>query len=339
MMAGAIAQLEFSRFQLNALNTRTRRAEGALLRVWFGETAFGLAELMPWPSLGDPSLDVLLSELRAGRFESRLIERALAMAKVEAEARVLREPLFHKPVSNHYLALGRGPLAPGDWLGIRRQGFRSVKIKIAEVAELSSVFSMAPAWIGDLRLRLDMNATAKADELLLALNQLPVLVRNRIEFIEDPLPFAPTEWKQFAEASGIRLMLDREGAMLSSSEKLEYFRTGVVGGFIHKPGWTADSEALLLAQAGAPVVVTSLLGHPIGQLHAARVADLLAPIFENFSERFPAADVDHGCFSHIVFGQGAEHGQAQYLQTAGPKLLPMLWPAEALAKVKWERLL
>lgn len=323
-MTDRVTGLEVSRFQLRA---RSRRADGALLRVWFGETVFGLSELMPWPNLGDPSLETLIGELRAGRFESRLTDRALAMARIEAIAREKQESLFAAPVSNHFLVVGSGPLAPGDWLDIRRRGFSAVKIKISNVAELASTLAMAPSWIGGLRLRLDMNAKAGVDELLLALDRLPVLVRDRIEFIEDPIPFDLAQWSALARRSGLRLMLDREGAELALSEKIECFKSGVLGGFIHKPGWTADDEALALAKAGAPVVVTSLLGHPIGQLHAARVANHLAPSL--------GPDAVHGCFSHIAYDQGVEF---KYLQTAGPKLLPMLWPTEALMKIKWERL-
>lgn len=324
MMTDKMTRLEVSRFQLKA---RSRRADGALLRIWFGETVFGLSELMPWTSLGDPSLETLLGDLRAGRFELRLIDRAIAMARVEAVAREKQEPMFSVPVSNHFLVAGPGPLAPGDWLDIRRRGFSAVKIKISNVAELASTLAMAPSWIGNLRLRLDMNAKAGADELLVALDRLPVLVRDRIEFIEDPIPFDRATWGALSRRSGLRLMLDREGAELKLNEKIEYFKSGVLGGFIHKPGWTADDEAVALAKAGAPVVVTSLLGHPIGQLHAARVACLLAPSLES--------DAVHGCFSHIAYDQGVEF---KYLQTAGPKLLPMLWPAEALMRIKWERL-
>ena len=324
MMTDKMTRLEISRFQLKA---RSRRADGALLRVWFGESLFGLSELMPWTNLGDPSLETLLGDLRAGRFESRLIGRALEMARVEAVAREKQESLFSAPVANHFLVVGPGPLAPGDWLDIRRRGFSAVKIKISNVAELASTLAMAPSWIGNLRLRLDMNAKAGAEDLLLALDRLPVLVRDRIEFIEDPIPFDGATWGALSRRSGIRLMLDREGADLKLSEKIECFKSGVLGGFIHKPGWTADDEALALAKAGAPVVVTSLLGHPIGQLHAARVANQLMPSL--------GSDAVHGCFSHIAYDQGVEF---KYLQTAGPKLLPMLWPAEALTKIKWERL-
>lgn len=324
VMTDRITRLEISRFQLKA---RSRRADGALLRVWFGETVFGLSELMPWPNLGDPSLETLIGELRAGRFELRLIDRALAMARIEADARERQGPLFAAPVENHFLVVGPGPLAPGNWLDIRRRGFSAVKIKISNVADLAPTLAMAPSWIGNLQLRLDMNATAEADELLLALDRLPVLIRDRIEFIEDPIPFDMVEWREFSRRSGIRLMLDREGVELSVDEKIEFFRSGVVGGFVHKPGWSIDDEALALARAGAQVVVTSLLGHPVGQLHAARVASLLAPGF--------GAPTVHGCFSHIAYDQGVEF---KYLQTAGPKLLPMLWPTEALMKIKWERL-
>lgn len=324
VMTDRITRLEISRFQLKS---RSRRADGALLRAWFGETVFGLSELMPWASLGDPSLETLVGELRAGRFESHLICRALAMARIEADAREKQEPLFTAPVENHFLAMGQGPLAPGDWLDIRRRGFSAVKIKISEATELSAMLAMAPSWIGSLRLRLDMNARAGAEELLVELDRLPVLVRDRIEFLEDPIPFDSVTWREFSRRSGIRLMLDREGAELSVDDKIEFFRSGVVGGFVHKPGWSTDDEALTLAKAGAPVVVTSLLGHPVGQLHAARVAGLLTP-------RLGAPTV-HGCFSHIAYDQGVEF---KYLQTAGPKLLPMLWPGEALMKIKWERL-
>lgn len=324
VMTDRITRLEISRFQLKS---RSRRADGALLRVWFDETVFGISELMPWTSLGDPSLETLIGELRAGRFELRLIDRALAMARIEADARKKQEPLFAVPVENHFLAMGQGPLAPGDWLDIRRRGFSAVKIKISKATELSAMLAMAPSWIGNLRLRLDMNAKAGADELLVELDRLPILVRDRIDFIEDPIPFDSAAWREFSRRSGIRLMLDREGAELSVDEKIECFRSGVVGGFVHKPGWSTDDEALALAKAGAPVVVTSLLGHPVGQLHAARVASLLPPSL--------GAPTVHGCFSHIAYDQGVEF---KYLQTAGPKILPMLWPAEALMKVKWEGL-
>lgn len=196
---------------------------GALIRV-----DGGVADVHPWPELGDEALEVQLARLARGETTS-LTRRSLAFAQLDAAARAAGRSLFEGLTipESHW----PGPEPP--------EAFRVAKIKFG-------------ARIPDnVRLRIDYNALLSPAEFLEVAQSLPV---DRIDFIEDPCPYDAATWRMLRERTGLRLALDRG------------FETDGVDVWVVKP---AVQE---IASTARPVVITSYMDHPVGQLHAAYVA-------------------------------------------------------------------
>jgi o-succinylbenzoate synthase len=148
---------------------------GALVRI--GD---GVADVHPWPELGDPPVDEQLARFGA----TPLTARAIELAKIDGELRRRGRSAFE------------GLTIPAShWPGADPPAeFDTAKVKGAEHLP------------DRVRLRLDFNATLTAQEFERIAQRLP---RERIDFVEDPCPYDAHVWKSLRQKSGLRLALDR----------------------------------------------------------------------------------------------------------------------------------
>ena len=207
---------------------------GALIRV-----NGGVADVHPWPELGDLPLDEQLARLARGE-TTPLTKASLKFAAIDATSRRDGRNLFDGLTipPSHW----PGPDPPPD--------FDIVKLKSIDV-------------IPDrVRLRIDFNATLTAEEFVRIAAMLP---RERIDFIEDPCPYDAAVWRELRERTGLRLALDR-GASSSQHRHSCLCSVNSYDVLILKP---ALDE---IPCSDAEVVVTSYMDHPIGQLCAAYTA-------------------------------------------------------------------
>ncbi|MBV9068811.1 MAG: hypothetical protein JO093_17075 [Acidobacteria bacterium] len=222
---------------------------GALIRV-----NGGVADVHPWPELGDLPLDEQLALLARGEM-TPLTKASLEFASIDATARRDGRNLFDGLT-----------IPPSHWPGPDPPAaFDTVKLKGIDV-------------IPDrVRLRIDFNATLTAEEFVQIAATLP---RERIDFIEDPCPYDAAVWSELRERTGLRIALDR---LPSSSQH----RHECLCHTSSDPMWHRHSclcsvnsyDVLILKPAvdeipcsDAEVVVTSYMDHPIGQLCAAYAA-------------------------------------------------------------------
>ena len=193
----------------------------------------GFADVHPWPELGDAPLDEQLALLARGE-TTPLTRRSLWFASVWRHDLFdgLTIPRSHWPGSD-----------PPD-------GFDTVKIK------------MPGGTLPDgYRLRLDFNASIDcATFAALA----PTLPRERIDFVEDPCPYDAATWRHLREETGLRLALDR--AKVVSASRRPQRRRPAADVLVVKPA-VED-----VPNTDLPIIITSYMDHPIGQLHAAYVA-------------------------------------------------------------------
>jgi O-succinylbenzoate synthase len=231
---------------------------GALIRV-----NGGVADIHPWPELGDLPLDEQLA-LLARDETTPLTKASLEFASLDASARRDGRNLFDG------LAI-----PPSHWPGPNPPAvFDTVKLKSIDV-------------IPDrVRLRIDFNATLTAEEFVRIAATLP---RERIDFIEDPCPYDPSMWRELRQRTGLRLALDR--APSSSQRRQECLchtgsgdesPTASQGPMWHRHSCLCSVnsyDVLILKPAlgeipctDAELVVTSYMDHPIGQLCAAYAA-------------------------------------------------------------------
>ncbi len=210
-----------------------RPRQGALIRV-----DGGLADVHPWPELGDATIESQLDRLRRGELTA-LTRRSLEMARLDRGARAAARSLFEGLTipSSHWPA-GAGEVP---------EGFDTVKVKMSRGLSIDSALAR-------YRLRLDFNATLAADEFVSFVRSLAPSLRQALDFVEDPCPYDGSAWKSIRDATGVRLGLDRGDA------------EDGVDVLVVKP---AVQE---LPLTNKEVLITSYMDHPVGQLFAAYVA-------------------------------------------------------------------
>ena len=221
---------------------------GALIRV-----NGGVADIHPWPELGDLPLDEQLALLARGE-TTPLTKASLEFASLDASARQDGRSLFDGLT-----------IPPSHWPGPDPPAaFDTAKLKSIDV-------------IPDrVRLRIDFNATLTAEEFVQIAATLP---RERIDFIEDPCPYDDAVWRELRSTTGLRLAVDR--APRSSQHRQECLcHTSSAMWHRHSCLCSVNSYDVLILKPAldeipctdAEVVVTSYMDHPIGQLCAAYAA-------------------------------------------------------------------
>jgi O-succinylbenzoate synthase len=267
----------------NAVSSR-EELSGVLIRV---DNGFGC--MQPWPELGDPTLARCLEDLRGER-QWPIVRRALRCAEMDGIARDLEDWMFEEmevPVSH-------GTLSKADRKELEllvEEGFRVVKLKCGRQAVREGLFlrEMSAAF-PKVRWRLDFNEAGTAAEARDFILGLPDEVRRRIEFVEDPCPYAEDAWKTLRKECGVKLAVDREASPQCAGADVVVIKPAV-----DEPWLLAEAAAL----ASKKVVVTSYMDHPLGQAFAAWEAGRLALQFPGLVERCGLQT--HGLFEPNAF--------------------------------------
>lgn len=254
-----------SNFSLNALSAQSAR-KGALIKVSFDSGLDGFADCHPWPELGDLSIEKQLQQLRQGEW-TPLTHSAVDLARMDALGRSEGKNLLidQPPPRSHFLI---NQIA--EWTGEKlhqrySQGFTHFKIKLGrnideEVERLHSLFLNTP-----MKIRLDFNESLTIETCVRFLKSIEIL-RQSIDFIEDPFPFDVEEWKKIQE-EGWKLACDRHISHAVGFRESAHF-------LVVKPALHPLEKILKWKkEAGEQeMIVTSYLGHPLEQASAAYVA-------------------------------------------------------------------
>jgi O-succinylbenzoate synthase len=252
-----------TRGRLNAVSGR-REIDGVLVRIGHG---YGC--LQPWPELGDPTLQKCLEDL-AGPRQRAIVRRTVRCTEMDGAARENEESLFEEmevPESH-------ATITAQDAAEVARAveaGFSMVKLKGGRDLERLAAFLNAMAGeFPALRWRIDFNETGEAETIAAFLNALPQETRRRIDFLEDPCPYADSTWSMLKQTTGVRLAVDREAAPICSAAQVMVLKPA-----LDEP-WLLGEAA---ANRGQQVVVTSYMDHPLGQAFAAWEAARLGLTF------------------------------------------------------------
>ncbi|MEM7145410.1 MAG: enolase C-terminal domain-like protein [Verrucomicrobiota bacterium] len=304
-----------SRGDLNAAGADAEH-EGALLRL--GE---GVGCLHPWVALGDAPLDEQLSALCAGE-GTQQAERALECAVVDGRARAQGKSVFETlSIPESHALVG----SMEDFERKREAGFGVFKVKCGRDlgAEGAMIGEMAEA--GGVKLRLDFNERVDAAAFAGFWEGLPTGVRMAVEFVEDPCPYGGEVWAELGEETGARLAVDRA---------VERAGEGGADVLVVKPAVDRVHDVMSLAEAlDKPVVFTSYLDHPIGQMFAALEASLAKWAWP---ERVGVCGlVTHEWFEGDVFCDAVKADGARLLAPEGTGL----GFDDLLGTLEWERLI
>lgn len=275
-----------SRYELEPLFPGKTKRQGALLKV-----GGGYADCFVWPELGDLPLDEQLKKLAGGEL-TPITQNALEWAKIDEKYRCQGKSFFNteRLPQSHFLIPDLFHFFSADVTRLMSQGYTHVKVKGGrfpeqEAERLLELFRPHP-----LALRLDFNESLTPPRFVSFLKGIERL-REKIDFIEDPFPFDPEKWEGF-QAQGWTLACDRQAPLADGKEE-------AAAVLILKPAVNSWRPR------GGRCIVTSYLGHPLGQTAAAVAALQVDPFCHEV----------HGLHSHLVY---APTVFSRHLQQEGP---------------------
>jgi len=218
---------------------------GLLVR-WEADGRAGHADLFPWPELGDADIDQLRADLRQ-QVTNALTRAALEWARYEAQAQVDERAFFPAPdVASHVTLLpGVSTNAP----------LAKAKISTPDPQEAVEILDRSP----HTQFRFDLNGLFCDPDAAMHWWSFLAPYHARIDFLEDP-----TALTHLASARtwfpGAKIALDRcdDPALWKLADVL-----------VLKPSAARPASAPSFA---GPLVVTSVMGHPLGQLQALHAA-------------------------------------------------------------------
>lgn len=275
--------------------SRRREVEGFLIRH---DEGYGCVN--PWPELGDPAVDELLTILREGRAH-RLLARALACAGADGAARRAGRSLFERPIPRSHATV----TGDADFGALATAGFTTVKLK-THSADATLLPRVRAAVEAGLRIRLDCNGTG-----IDALRDVRPWA-EMIEFVEDPEPYHSTRWQEIRAALGLHLALDRHTGAVAGGYEVR----------VLKPAFDSTRPQK------TPVVFTSYMDHPLGQMFAAWEAS-----------QYAGPQLEAGLLTHHLFEPDAF---TEAIRASGPQLMPAggtgLGFDTLLESLPWEKL-
>ncbi|MFZ3228742.1 MAG: hypothetical protein WA160_00960 [Pseudobdellovibrio sp.] len=246
-------KIHLSKYQLqkknlvNAMDISSTH-EGTLIKVTDEQNNWGVADLCPWPNLGDLELD---QELKT---KGSLFQRTLKLAKDDLEARKNRVSLLSdKAVENNWLVTNLTEYPKSG----------TVKVKgSADVDRLS--YYLKKLAQEDIKIRLDFNSCLTASDYNYFLNQLTLDVARKIEYIEDPTVWNFDNWQMWNQLLPLAVDFANENP----------FKYPTAWSYlIIKP---TRQEAKTLVQMcrslNKKFSLTSAMDHPVGLAHGLRFA-------------------------------------------------------------------
>ncbi len=272
--------------------------EGALVRI--GD---GIGCLHPWTELGDLPLDDQLDALGSG-VDTSMTKQCRYCCSLDGAARRKGVSLFEGVVI---------PPSHGIWIdGMDEklvENFSYLKLKcgpevVMEAERLRDLAAKFP----EVGWRIDFNGLLDRELFQRWMEELGDDMLERIDFVEDPIPYEPVAWNELQEESPFDLALDRgkNGA-----------RINVVKPLVDEVDTGAHNT-----------VVTSYMDHPVGQAFAAFTAS-----------RFRAPLRGAGLLTHWLFEPDPF---TLSMRSEGESLVPPdgtgLGFDELLDELEWKRL-
>lgn len=282
---------------LNSLTPSIKR-EGCLLKVVFESGLVGYADCHAWPELGDLPCQEQLNFLARGIL-TPLTSCALAFASLDAKKRCERKNILESVITpqSHFLVTDIFELTSDNVEKIIEQGFTHVKLKMGRQVGREIECLRALFFNTSLKLRLDFNEKLNIASFYQFLSCIEDM-RSCIDFIEDPFPFDCYEWTTI-QNNGWILACDQQ--FQKGSNQPEAARVLIV-----KPA--LQSEKLWQHKFPQTLIVTSYLGHPLGQVAAAYIASIVDP----------SSHYVHGLLSHQVY---QPTNFSKHLNSKGPSFI------------------
>jgi len=253
---------------LSAVADQTPR-EGILFKMVWPDQKIGYADLFPWPELGDPNVDQHLEELKK-RHIPKLLEQTIWLGRKDAILRSQGKNALSDAtrIKNHFLITDFTQVNESLLNEAKSAGFTTMKVKVgrdwkAETEWLNKILRSYP-----FTCRLDFNSKGDLASLERMFSHLVPGLKQKIEFVEDPFPWDYDTWMDAAKIA--RLALDQEYVNINWRELTKELPFRVI---VIKPARQDLEEVTRFALLkNLKMVITSSMDHPVGVVHAVRVA-------------------------------------------------------------------
>jgi o-succinylbenzoate synthase len=256
---------------------------GALLKILWPDGKCGYGDLYPWPEFGDQPLDEHINALFLKRI-TNLVEQSIWLARRDAKARALNQNFLQaiNRVKNHYIITDITQINESKLADIKASGFSTLKIKAGRDIENEIEFIKRTLTRFNFLFRIDFNAKGDLKAIEALYTAIPHDLREKIEFIEDPMPYSFENWSILKKYFNIAV--DFEADKVDWSVKNLPIDVMVI-----KPARQDIENAFKLAnEKGLKIVITSVLDHSVGVVHANRIA-------AEAKRDFPHLCLDAGC--------------------------------------------
>ncbi len=219
---------------------------GCLLKITDFENNFGVADICPWPSLGDLNLDQELSQ------KGPLFQRAIELANKDLQARKNKIHLLSGvQIKNHVLV--------SDYKNFDFKSAQSGFVKIKgdqSVCELAEILNQLKGF----KIRLDFNFRLNEIEFRNFLNLLNPEALKNIDVVEDAFEFNEKSWAELNQK--VTLALDWN------------FKNHQWSNLICKPARQMTDSFLYM---------TSSMDHPVGVAHGMVMAQKHPDLVHGFN--------------------------------------------------------
>ncbi len=250
------------KFLLNAKDN-SQVENGALIKVEDNSGHWGVADLKPWPLLGDLYLDEELST------KGPLFRRSLKLAEDDMIARRNKKSLLKDQVMNNNILITDFSKCKLD-----KMVGSTIKIKASKNLEQLENFLIRAATL-NLKIRIDFNSVLEAAEFESFIYRLPTAVLKKIEYIEDPTAEIQPDWSQWNRK--VPLAVDFCTRNYRENKNAWTF-------LIIKPS-RQNSDALIIdcMEGEKQFTLTSSMDHPVGIAHGLRFAQEFPEMCVGFS--------------------------------------------------------
>jgi O-succinylbenzoate synthase len=286
----------------------------------------GYADLMPWPEFGDPNLEQQLASLKRGHL-TKLLEQSIWLGRKDALMRAIRRNgIDDAPkVRNHFTIADYQSANSMVLNSAKAMGFNTLKVKVGRdwTSELQWLLRTLRDY--SFFVRLDFNAKGDFSTFERMITSVPVGLRTKLEFAEDPFKFDMESWTEASKILSLAIDLEYDKVPFSQNLAQVPFKYIVI-----KPARQDVNKALKIAeQYKLKVVVSSSMDHPIGVSHALRLAG-------EVKNKIGTRLTDCGCLTLRVYN---DNEYSTKIITQGPFLTKVPGTGigfdDILARQKW----
>ncbi|MFN8845771.1 MAG: enolase C-terminal domain-like protein [Bdellovibrionales bacterium] len=254
------------------------KRKGALLKVHWDDKRVGFSDLHPWPELGDPEIEEHLSLLRQKKL-SAMMEQCIWLASLDEKGRSEKRNIYDNSLllKNNAMMGKINPHTVELLDPLVKQGFKVVKIKLGDQFDNEVQMINRMALTHDVKLRLDFNGRLSWNTFSQFLLKLSPHAKRMIEYIEDPFPYDEALWKEARQIIPLAIDWELRKIPLKQEARVE------ADIFILKP--THQDIAARMNQVvkwNKKATVTSHMGHPLGVMQCAVVAQDLQRQYPNY---------------------------------------------------------